>query len=204
MLEQISNNLLKLLSDENDTSKEKEILLFGITRIVEDVPKYIVLILICLFLGVIKELAIVYGVIIAYKSFVGGVHLKTNIGCFIWTLISNLSCIYIPKLFDFAIKELILIYILIYIFSNYVIIVYVPADVPEMPIVNKKRRKRDKTMSFIMLNVLYLIAILLIKNYYYSNIIIITILSIDIMTVRVVYKLFKNEYGHETYIPKNC
>lgn len=204
MIEQISNNLLKLLSDEKDTCEQKEILLFGITRIVEDVPKYIALILISLFLGVIKELAIVYGVIITYKSFVGGVHLKTNIGCFVWTLISNLACIYIPMLLDFAIKELTLMYIIVYVFSIYIIITYVPADVPEIPIVNKKRRIRDKIMSFIMLNMLYLIAILFIKNTYYSSIIIITIFNIDIMTIRLIYKLFKNEYGYETYIPKSC
>ena len=72
---------------------------------------------------------------------------------------------------------------------------------PEIPIINKGRRKRDKIMSFIILNILFLITILFVKNLIYKYIIVITILNIDVMTTRTIYKLFKNKYGYENYVP---
>ena len=201
MVDRISKRILNMLSDENDTDQQREILLFGITRIVEDVPKYLGMLVICILLGVIKEFVIVMIVTALYKTFTGGVHMHTNIGCFIGSVISLLFCIYIPKLLVTYDNIILPIFVFIYIFSLYVIWVYVPADVPEIPIINERRRKRDKIMSFIVLNILTIVALIVIKNTLYSNIIMVTILNIDIMTTRTVYKIFKNEYGHETYIP---
>ncbi len=201
MVEKISNSILNILSDKDDSEEQKEILLFGITRIVEDIPKYIGMIIICLLLGVIKEFAIVMGVTIIYKTFTGGVHLHTNIGCFIGSLLSVLCCIYLPILLIEFTNLIIPFYVFVYIFSIYVILVYVPADVPEIPIINKGRRKRDKIMSFIILNLLYILCLFVIKNPVYVGIVLVTILNIDIMTTRTIYKLFKNEYGYETYVP---
>lgn len=201
MVEKISNSILNILSDKDDSEEQKEILLFGITRIVEDIPKYIGMIIICLLLGVLKEFAIVMGVTMIYKTFTGGVHLHTNIGCFIGSMLSMLSCIYLPMLLVKITSLIIPFYVFVYIFSIYVILVYVPADVPEIPIINKGRRKRDKIMSFIVLNLLYILCLVVINNPVYVVIVLVTILNIDIMTTRTIYKLFKNEYGYETYVP---
>lgn len=201
MVEKISKKILNILSDEKDDKDQKEILLFGITRIVEDIPKYIGILLVCLLLGALKEFLIVMVVTMIYKTFTGGVHLHTNIGCFIGSLISIMSCIYIPIIIAKYQDILIPFAVFIYIFSIYIILVYVPADVPEIPIINKKRRKRDKIMAFIVLNILYLVAFFLIENDIYLYIILTTILNIDVMTTRSVYKIFKNKYGHETYVP---
>jgi len=201
MIEKISKKILNILSDENESEEQREILLFGITRIVEDVPKYIGIFIVCLLLGVIKEFAMVMFVTMLYKTFTGGVHLHTNIGCLIGSLVSILSCIYLPMLLIDYSKAIIILAAFTYIFSIYVILVYVPADVPEIPIINERRRKRDKIMAFLILNIIYLISFLVIKNPLYISISIITILNIDMMTTRTIYKLFKNEYGYETYIP---
>lgn len=201
MVERISKKILNILSDENEPEEQKEILLFGITRIVEDIPKYIAIFIICLLLGVLKEFAIVMLVTMLYKTFTGGVHLHTNIGCFIGSLLSILACIYLPVFLVDYTKVMIILSVFTYIFSIYVILVYVPADVPEIPVINEQRRKRDKIMSFVILNVLYLIAFLLIKELMYIGIVVTTVLSIDIMTTRTMYKIFKNQYGYESYIP---
>ena len=201
MIEKISKKILDILVDENETNEQKEILLFGITRIVEDIPKYLAMLLICILLGKLKAFCIVMLVTMAYKTFTGGVHLHTNIGCFIGSTISILSCIYIPEYIARFRKFTIPIIAFTYIFSIYIILTYVPADVPEIPIINKGRRKRDKIMSFIILNILFLIAILLVKNLIYKYIIVITILNIDLMTTRTVYTLLKNKYGYENYVP---
>lgn len=201
MIERISKKILNILSDENDSDEQKEILLFGITRIVEDVPKYIAIIVICIVLGIIKEFAIVMVVTAIYKTFTGGVHLHTNIGCFIASLVSILACIYLPMLLVNYDKSIMIVSVFTYIFSVYCILVYIPADVPEIPIINERRRKRDRIMSFVILNLLFVISFLIIKNNICILTIMITILSIDIMTTRTIYKIFKNQYGYETYVP---
>lgn len=202
MIDKISKKILSMLSSEEDSEEQREILLFGITRIVEDIPKYIAIIIICSFLGIIKEFCLVMLVTMLYKTFTGGVHLHTNIGCFIGSIVYVLGSIYIPKLLMLGQTNILLIVtIFTYIFSLYVIWVHVPADVPEIPIINEKRRKRDKIMSIVMLNLLYIIAFVVIKNLLYSITIITTILFIDIMTTRIVYKIFKNQYGYECYVP---
>lgn len=201
MIERISKKILNILSDDNDDEEQREILLFGITRIVEDIPKYVALITICAVLGIIKEFVIVMMVTAAYKTFTGGLHLHTNLGCFIGSLMSILTCIYLPELMEKYNYILIPFYIFVYIFSLYIIWVYVPADVPEIPVINERRRKRDKITSLIVLNLLFFLAMIVIKNNYYSSMIITTIFSIDVMTTRTMYKIFKNEYGYETYIP---
>ena len=67
MLDKISNKILKKLAG-NSTSEEKEVLLFGITRIIEDVPKTIGIILIGLVLGIIQEIIIVTIIIAIYNN----------------------------------------------------------------------------------------------------------------------------------------
>lgn len=201
MVEKISKKILSIISDEKESNEQQEILLFGITRIVEDVPKYLAMIIICMLLGSFKEFCIVMVVTMMYKTFTGGVHLHTNIGCFVGSMISILSCVYLPMFLAKFDNIMLPIMMFTYIFSVYVILTYVPADVPEIPIINEGRRKRDKIMSFIVLNILFLIAILVIKNLIYKYIIMITILNIDLMTTRTIYKIFKNKYGYENYVP---
>lgn len=201
MIEKISNKILELISNNNQTEQEKEILLFGITRIVEDIPKTIGLIIIGIILGIIKEMLIVTIIIMLYKTFTGGVHAKTNWGCFAYSLIFYLLIIYSAKYLILAGIAKYSIYAIIYIFSMYTIFVYVPADVPEIPKVNLKLRKQLKIKSIVMLNLIYLLSLVLIKDVIIQNLIIYSVLFIGIMTTRTIYNLFKAEYGFETYVP---
>lgn len=201
MIDKISKKILSILSTNNNSEEEKEILLFGITRIVEDIPKTIGIILIGILLDIIKEMAVVTIVIMLYKTFVGGVHAKTNLGCFMYSALFYLAIIYSAKYLAFTGMYKLLTYILIYIFAVYCILVYAPADVPEIPKVNVKLRKTLKIKSLVMLNLIYIVSLLVIKNVNYQTIIIYSVFYISIMTTRTMYKIFKAEYGYETYIP---
>ena len=201
MIDKISNKILELISNKNQTEEEKEILLFGITRIVEDIPKTIGIIIIGLILGIIKEMAIVTLVIILYKTLTGGVHAKTNWGCFAYSVIFYLTIIYTSKFLVLAGVSKYSIYLLIYFFSLYTIFVYVPADVPEIPKVNLSLRKGLKIKSVVMLNVIYLASFIFIKNVIVQNLIIYSVFYISLMTTRTIYNLFKMNYGFETYVP---
>lgn len=201
MLDKISNKILEKISS-NSTDEEKEVLLFGITRIVEDIPKTLGIIAIGLILGIIKEMIIVTIIIAVYKSFVGGVHSKTNFGCFIYSALFYLITIYSAKFLVFTNYNKYGLYALIYIFAIYTIIVYVPADVPEIPKVNLELRKKLKIRSLISLNIIYLFCILVLKDTLIINLIIYSIFFISLMTIRTIYKIFKNDYGYETYVPE--
>ena len=201
MLNNISNKILEIISSDSATDEEKEILLFGITRIVEDIPKTLGIILIGLLLGIIKEIAVVTLVIMLYKTLTGGVHAKTNLGCFVYSVIFYLTIIYTAKFLVLTGISKWSIYAIIYIFSLYTIFVYVPADVPEIPKVNVKLRNSLKLKSIVMLNLIYLVTLLGIKDVVLQNLIIYSVLYIGIMTTRSIYKLFKADYGFETYVP---
>lgn len=201
MLEKISNKILELISTSEQTQERKEILIFGITRIVEDVPKTLGIIIIGLMLSILKEMLIVTLVIAIYKSSVGGVHAKTNFGCFFYSVLFYLITIYSAKYLCFLGYIKVVVYILIYLFAIYTIILYVPADVPEIPKVNKKLRKQLKIRSVISLNVMYLLSVFVIKETNVATLVVYSIFYINLMTTRIIYKLFKSEYGFETYVP---
>lgn len=191
-----------IISNENTSEQDKEILLFGITRIVEDIPKTLGLIIIGIILAIIQEMLIVTLIIILYKTLTGGVHAKTNWGCFIYSVIFYLAIIYTSQLLILVGSVKYGVYALIYIFSLYTIFVYVPADVPEIPKVNLKIRKSLKIKSIIMLNLIYLITLIFIKSAVMQNLIIYSIFYIGLMTTRTIYNLFKAQYGYETYVPE--
>lgn len=201
MINKISKRILAMISNENQTEYDKEILLFGITRIVEDIPKTIGIILIGFLLGIIEEIIVVTVILMVYKTFLGGVHAKTNMGCFLYSVLFYLITIYSSKYILFTNSNQIGIYFLIYIFAVYAIIVYAPADVPEIPKINEKLRKSSKIKSLISLNLIYLVSFIIINNVNLRVLIIYTVFFTSVMTTRTMYKLFKNEYGYESYIP---
>lgn len=200
MIEKISNLVVnKMLDREEISDEKKEVLLFGVTRIVEDIPKTIGIILAGILLGVIKEMAIVTLIIIAYKTFVGGVHSKTNISCFVYSLTLYLAIIYSAKYIVF--DNVYYLYICMFIFALYTIFTYVPADVPEIPKVDIKLRRTLKIKSLIMLVIIYTITTIYIQDVFTANLIVYSVFYINLMATRTMYKIFNNQYGYETYIP---
>ena len=201
MIEKISNLIVSKITDKENISQEKkEIILFGVTRIVEDIPKTIGIIIVGLILGIIQEMIIVTLIILIYKSFVGGVHCKNNLSCFICSLMFYLATIYSSRYITFT--NITYLYICMFIFALYTIFTYVPADVPEVPKVDIKIRKTLKINALISLLIIHIITICFIKNMRLTNLIISSVFYTNLMATRTMYKLFKNEYGYETYIPE--
>lgn len=201
MIEKISNKIYSFLTlKQLVTEEKKEIILFGITRVIEDIPKFIGIIVVGIISNTIKEMLVVTIVTLLYKTFTGGVHAKTNIMCFVCSLFVMLFSIYTAKLLYISNLNLTYITTLIYIFSLYTIFIYVPADVIEIPKINKEIRRRLKLGSIIMLNILTIFSIWIIKDSYISYLIISSILYISMMTTRTIYNLFRTNYGFETYI----
>ena len=147
MVDKISNYLVEnvLCKDEIIGDEEKEILNFSVTRIVEDIPKYIIMLTIALLTNTTKELAIVFVIMILYKSFIGGAHARTNLICLISSNITFFTPIIISKVFYINEVLLNIMYIVVAIISIFIICYIAPADTEEVPILNSNKRKSLKT-----------------------------------------------------------
>ena len=94
MVDKISNYILDniLYRNEKIEGDQREVMLFGVTRIVEDIPKYIIIFLIALSLDILTQLLVVLAITIAYKTFVGGAHARTNLVCLISSIMNVFCC----------------------------------------------------------------------------------------------------------------
>lgn len=200
MFYKISNYILDnfLYKGQELDDEKREIMNFGIVRIIEDIPKYIGIFLIALFLNILKELFIVYAVNMVYKTFVGGAHARTNLICFISSTIFFILPILVAKYITLPSIIQYIIYFFNFVFSIYVIVKIAPADTEEVPIINKERRKKLKVGALISITLIYISALFIIKSNIISNMIIYITLLINISTTKPIYELYKCTYGWES------
>lgn len=177
-----------------------EIINYGLQNIIGELPKIIPVILVSLLLGILDLTLIAVAAILAYRMFSGGFHLTTHLGCLICSLIFTCGTVYLSKLLAFENNLIIyIIYGFVFVFNLIVISLYAPADTENVPIISKKQRRRQKIESYIVMIILFIIAIFLINDKVVSNILIYSTLLQSICMTRIVYKITKNQYGHEVY-----
>ena len=143
-------------------------------------------------------LALVF--IMPYKTFSGGVHLKTHIGCIIATSILYIGTALLSKYIVFNpiyIKYIVIA--VIWSFSMIMIKLYAPADTENVPILRKKDRDLKRKLSYITMTATLIIA-LMVKNQIISNLLIFGTLLQTISITRFIYKITNNKYGYEEYI----
>lgn len=200
MIDRLSNYLLDnmLIKDEEISEEKREVLLFGLTRILEDIPKYIGIFIICYLLNILPQAGLVLLVTILYKTFVGGAHTRTNIQCFIFSTVYFVGIVLIAQNVVLPQNILNLIYAAVFILSVYVVLKIAPADTEEIPIINKKLRKKLKIFGFLSLCLLYVMVFKYISDAQYKNIVIFTIALIDVMATKAVYRFFDCKYGYES------
>ena len=113
---------------EIDDEKE-EIINYGLQLIIGEIPKIFIMIIIAYALGLLKLTLLALLFAIPYRTFSGGVHLKTHIGCIIGTTLMYTGNAFVSKYI--IIEPLYIKYILIFaiwIFSVIMITLYAPAD----------------------------------------------------------------------------
>lgn len=194
----IMNRIKKEMPEIDD--EREEIINYGLQMIIGEVPKLIIMLVIAQLLKVLDLTIIAYFSLLPYKYYVGGVHAKSHIACMVSTpliysgnaLISK-RILYIPFIYK------IIITIAIWIFSIYVITKYAPADTENVPILRKKERKFKKRMSYIIMSITLIIALLIHNNIVISNILIFGCFITSILITRPIYKLYNNKYGFEVY-----
>lgn len=175
-----------------------EVIMYGLQNIIGELPKGIIILIIAYILGIFKLTVISILIIAPYRCVSGGVHMKTHIGCIIYTLLLYSGSSLLGKYIVLTGNVKIMLAIAIWIFCMIMIKLYAPADTENLPILRKKERKQKQILSYIIITSEILIAIF-IKNTTISGIIIFGDFIQTLTITRIVYRVTHNKYGHEIY-----
>ena len=178
--------------------EKAEVINYGLQNIVGEIPKIFIMLGIAAILGIFPLALFTFVVLFPYRGASGGVHLKTHIGCIIFTTLFYCA---IPYVSQYFVLEEIIKYIVIgcvWIFGMIMIKLYAPADTEDVPILAKKDRKKKRIVSYITFS-FGLIAACIIQNNVISNILILANLAQTILITKLMYRLAKNKYGYEVY-----
>ena len=190
----------KIKSKVTDIDEERELIInFGVRLIFGELPKILILFIIGFLLSMGWQTLLLFFLIAPYRSFTGGIHLKTHLGCMITTSILYLLPIILSKYILISDKNILYILAgLITIFSIIIIARYAPADTEDVPILSSKVRKKKRIISYVAFSLGLLISII-ISNNTISNILILSNLLQTITITRFIYKVTNNKYGYEVY-----
>ena len=202
MIEKLCNKLTqKIRNKMPDIDDERaEVINYGLQLVMGEIPKTFLLLFIAYILGVLKLTILALLFIMPYKTFSGGVHLKTHIGCILGTSLFYIGNAFASKYI--IMENLYIKYIfifLIWIFSMFMIKLYAPADTEAVPILREKDRKLKKIMSYLTMSITLIVAIV-IKNEVISNLFTFGVLIQTITITRFIYKITNNKYGYEEYL----
>lgn len=175
-----------------------EVIMYGLQNIIGELPKGIIILIIAYILGIFKLTVISILIIAPYRCVSGGVHMKTHVGCIIYTLLLYSGSSLLGKYIVLTGNVKIVLAITVWIFCMIMIKLYAPADTENLPILRKKERKQKQILSYIIITSEILIAIF-IKNTTISGIIIFGDFIQTLTITRIAYKVTHNKYGHEIY-----
>ena len=192
----LTNKIRKEMPEIDD--ERAEIIMYGLQNIIGELPKGIIILLIAYLIGVFKLTLLAILFVAPYRCVSGGVHMKTHIGCIIYTLILYSGTALIGK---YVVLTGTIKYVITFMILSFCIIMiklYAPADTENVPILRKKERLQKQIFSYIILTVEFIIA-LTINNSVITSIIIFGSLIQTFTITRFAYNITKNKYGYEVY-----
>ena len=196
----LTNKMKKEMPDIDD--ERAEVINYGLQIILGEIPKIFIMLGIAYLLGVFKLSLITFLIILPYRTFSGGFHLKTHLGCIICTSLMYTGPAFLAKYVNLDGVIKIITIMLLWTFAMIMITLYAPADTENVPILRKSERTQKRVLSYITLTIA-LIAAALIDNQIISSIIIIGYLFQTCSITRLAYKITRNKYGHEVYETSN-
>lgn len=201
MIEKLCNKLTqKIRNKMPEVDDERaEVINYGLQLVFGEIPKTFALIAIAYVFGVVELSILSLILIMPYRTFSGGVHLKTHVGCIVGTSLFYIGSAFLSK---YIVLSEITKYILAgatWIFSMIMIKLYAPADTENVPILRKKDRDLKRILSYVTMT-LTLVVALIIKNPVISNLLIFLTIFQTLWISRFIYKLTNNKYGYEEYI----
>ena len=205
MVEKLCNKITRKIQNKMPEIDEEraEIINYGLQLVFGEIPKTFVLLFIAYIFGVLELSILALIFIMPYRTFSGGVHLKTHIGCIVATSLMYTGNAFLSK--SIVIEPLYIKYTviaLVWIFSMFMIKLYAPADTESVPILRKKDRDLKRKLSYITMTLTLVIANF-INSSTISNLLIFGTLIQTITITRFIYKITNNKYGHEEYVRAN-
>lgn len=200
MIEAICNSLTKKIIDsvdEVDESKADEIN-YGLQLLIGEVPKFFITLILAILFHMVGLTLISFLIILPYRTFSGGFHLHTHLGCIIVTNLLYIGTPYLASIIEISDVVRYVAIAFTFIFSFWMINKYAPADTENVPILQKKERRKRKIWSFVIAEIELIIAIF-IPYKVISNLIILGILFQTCTLTKLAYKITKNKYGYEVY-----
>lgn len=189
----------KIRKEMPDIDEEKaEVINYGLQNLLGEIPKTFIMLLVAYILGVFKWVFFTFVALFIYKGASGGVHLKTHIGCIIFTC--TFYCI-IPFISKYIVMSQLvknIVIAVVWIFGIIMIKLYAPADTESVPILQEKVRKKKRIVSYISFSIALLVAAI-VPNNMIANILILANFFQTITITKFVYKITNNKYGYEVY-----
>ena len=191
MKEAFLNHTMNFIASNQETlnEAEREKLQYGLEGLYMTITKLVVIFLIALLLGFIKEfiITLIFFNIIRFPGF--GFHASKSIVCLISSTILILG---LPYLFT-NIEVDLTIKIVLCIISFITFIICAPADTWKRPLTNKKKRIIRK-VSACSLAIIYSILIIVFNGMEISNLLMAALLIETILISPIMYLIFKEPY----------
>lgn len=196
LCDKLTNKIRNKMPEIDD--ERAEVIIYGLQIIIGEIPKIFITLAIAYLFGVLKLTFITLIALVPFRVCSGGFHLKTHLGCIIST---TLYYVGIPLFAKYIIISQNVEYILalvIWIFGMIMVKLYAPADTENIPILQKSERKQKQILSFLMLTV-GIIAAIIIKDSTISNMLLFGNLIQSMMITKLAYRLTGSKYGYEVY-----
>ena len=173
------------------TDEDKEKLAYGLEGIYLTITKMVIILLIALLLGFLKEfiIALILFNIIRFPGF--GFHASKSIVCLISSTVLILG---LPYLFSNTVIPL-NIKIILCIVSIITFIIFAPADTHKRPLTNKKKRTIRKICTC-LLALIYSAIVIIFNNYEISNLLLAALVIETVLVSPIMYLLFGESYNN--------
>lgn len=192
MKEKFLNSSMNLIIKNKEYSEnEIEIIKYGLEALYLTITKMIIIIILAISLGIIKETTILLICYTIIRTQAFGLHASKSIYCLISSILFFIGGAYLCKYI--SVQNWIMI--LLALLCNILLILYAPADTHKKPLINKKRRKRFKIISIIF-GIIYTSLIIIFINYPIANYLLLGMLEAVLMILPITYKIFNLPYNN--------
>lgn len=192
----LTNRIRKEMPEIDD--EKAEVINYGLQNIVGEIPKVFLMLGVALVLGIFKWALITFIIFLPYRGASGGLHLKTHLGCILGTIIFYCGIPFLAKYFILSDLIKYIVIGILWVFGMIMIKLYAPADTEDVPILEKKVRRKKQIASYLTFSIGLIIA-LLIKNNILTNILIVGSFIQTLSITKLAYRLSNNKYGYEVY-----
>lgn len=194
--EYLTNKIRKNMPEVDD--ERAEVIKYGLQLLVGEVPKIFIMMGIAWALGILKLTLICFCMMLPYRMYSGGFHLKTHLGCIIGTSVMYTGNAFVSQLFVIPVMWKIVVSVILWVFAIIMIYLYAPADTEDVPVIAKRERKKRKVISYVVVSVM-LVCGCVVQNAVISNMLIVGVLLQSCSISRLAYRVTGNRFGYEVY-----